>query len=163
MDGFIGQVVDLVLYETNVLGSKPPPGTGGLRTNPRLMFVLLLLPCLSICATHKPTLNSCTRFHAHGVGPTHFSIRDRRYSIPAPPPHPCKVRWTAITNHPNAKHNLVLIVRTALSTRRCDEDLMGQVSRLWNFLQAAATESQHRDTRTSWKPFSPNPPWCSEG
>jgi hypothetical protein len=27
---------------------------------------------------------------------------------------------------------------------RCDEDLMGQVLRLWNCLQAAATESQPR-------------------
>jgi len=35
--GFLGRVVDLALYETKVLGSKPPPG--GLSTNPRLTFV----------------------------------------------------------------------------------------------------------------------------
>ena len=35
--GFLGRVVDLVLYETKVLGLKPPPG--GLSTNPQLTFV----------------------------------------------------------------------------------------------------------------------------
>jgi len=35
--GFLGRVVDLALYETKVLGSKPPPG--GLSTNSRLTFV----------------------------------------------------------------------------------------------------------------------------
>jgi hypothetical protein len=30
--GFLGRVVDLALYETKVLGSKPP--LGGLSTNP---------------------------------------------------------------------------------------------------------------------------------
>ena len=30
--GFLGRVVDLALYETKVLGSKPPPG--GLSKNP---------------------------------------------------------------------------------------------------------------------------------
>jgi hypothetical protein len=138
------------------------PLPSGLITNPRLIFVLLSLLCLSIRATHKPTLNSCTRFHAHGVGPTRSSIQDR-YLIPAPPPHPCKVRWTAITECPNTMLNFALIVRTALSTRGCVEDLMGQVPRLWNCLQAAATESQNRDTRTSWKPFLPNPTPGPEG
>ena len=123
-DGFLGQVVDLA--ETNVL-------------NPRLMCVLLLLLCLSIPATHTPTLNSCTRFRPHGVGPTRSSIRNR-YLIPAPPTHPCKVRWTAISDRPNAMLNFAPIVRTAPSTRRCDEDLMGQVPRLWNCLQAAYTD-----------------------
>jgi hypothetical protein len=141
--GFLGQVVDLALYETNVLGSKPPPVR--LSTNPQLTCVLFSLPCLSICATHKPTLNLCTRFGTHGVGPSPSSIQDR-YSIPTPPLHRCKVRWTAITDRPNAKHNLAQIVRTALSSRRCDEDLMGEVPRLWNCLQAAAMESQPRYT-----------------
>jgi hypothetical protein len=35
--GFLGQVVDLALYVTKVLGSKPLPG--GLSTNPQLTFV----------------------------------------------------------------------------------------------------------------------------
>jgi len=35
--GFLGRVVDLALYKTKILGSKPPPG--GLSTNPRLTFV----------------------------------------------------------------------------------------------------------------------------
>jgi hypothetical protein len=136
-------VVDLALYKTNVLVSKPPPV--GLSTNPRLTCLLFSLPFLSICATHKPTLNSCTRFRAHGVGPSRSSIQDR-YSIPTPPLHRCKVRWRAITDCPNAKHNLAQIVRTALSARHCDEDLMGEVPRLWNCLQAAAMESQPRYT-----------------
>jgi len=119
------------------------------------MSVLLLLPCLSICSTHKPTLNLCTHFCAHGVGRSCFSIQDR-YSISAPPLHHCKVRWMAITNRTNAMHNLARIVRTALSTRCWDEDLMRQVPRLWNCLQQLP-RSPNQDTRTSWKPFSPNP------
>jgi len=99
--------------------------------------------CVCQFTTHKPIMNLCTRFHAHGVGPSCFSIRDR-YLIPAPPPHSCKVRWMAISDRQNALHNLARIVRTALSTRHCNEDFPGQVPRLWNCLQAAATESQPR-------------------
>jgi hypothetical protein len=33
VNGFLGRVVDLALYKTKVLGSKPPP-LGGLSTNP---------------------------------------------------------------------------------------------------------------------------------
>ncbi len=83
--GFLGQVVDLALYETDVLGSKPPPG--GLST---------LLPCLSIHATHKPTLNLCTPFvrmewgllvSPYKIG-TRFSLRHRTL---------CQGRWARST------------------------------------------------------------------
>ncbi len=137
--GFLGRVVDLALYEMKVLGLKPPPG--GLSTNPRLTFVTFAP--VSVHSPHMPIMNLCMHFCAHGVGPSRFSIRDR-YLIPAPPPHSCKVRWMAISDRPNALHNLARIVRTALSTRHCDEDLTGQVPRLWKCIQAPATESQPR-------------------
>jgi hypothetical protein len=108
VNGFFGRVVNLAPYETNVLGSKPPPG--GLSTNPRLTFVLPL-PCLFI-RTHKPILNSCTCSCVHGVGPTCFSVRNR-YLIPALPLHPCPVRWIVISDCPNAKLYSALISRDA--------------------------------------------------
>jgi hypothetical protein len=63
--GFLGRVVDLALYKTKVLGLKPPPG--GLSTNPRLTFVTFA-PVSFHFATHKPILNLCTCFRAHGWG-----------------------------------------------------------------------------------------------
>jgi hypothetical protein len=98
-------------------------------------------------ATHKPILNLCTRFHAHGVGPSRFSIQDRYlFPAPPPPPHPCKVRWMAISDRPNAMLALPVIRQNSPLHGRCDEDLMGQVPRLWNCLKAAAMESQLRYT-----------------
>jgi hypothetical protein len=47
--GFLGRVVDLALYETDVLGLKPPPG--GLSTNPRLMFVTFASVSVHSCHT----------------------------------------------------------------------------------------------------------------
>ncbi len=48
--GFLGRVVDLALYETDVLGSKPLPG--GLSTNPRLMFVTFASVSVHSCHTY---------------------------------------------------------------------------------------------------------------
>ena len=47
--GFLGRVVDLALYETKVLGSKPPPG--GLSKKPRLTFVTFAP--VSVHSPHK--------------------------------------------------------------------------------------------------------------
>ena len=47
--GFLGRVVDLALYETDVLGLKPPPG--GLSTNPRLIFVTFASVSVHLCHT----------------------------------------------------------------------------------------------------------------
>ena len=48
-DVCIGRLVDLALYKTKVLGSKPPPG--GLSTNPRLMFVTFASVSVHSCHT----------------------------------------------------------------------------------------------------------------
>ncbi len=64
--------------------------------------------------------------------------------IPAPPPHSCKVRWMVISDRPNALQISPVICQNSPLYESCNEDLTGQVPRLWNCLQAAATESQPR-------------------
>ena len=62
--------------------------------------------------------------------------------IPAPPS--CKVCWMVVSDCPNALLISPVICQNSPLYKSCDEDLMGQVPRLWNCLQAAAMESQPR-------------------
>jgi hypothetical protein len=141
-NGFLGRVVDLALYETKVLGLKPPPG--GLSKNPRLTFVTF-----APVSVHSPHISPYwIRVRAFArmewgllVSPyekgTWFPLRHRTLAK-------CAGRRSSIA--PNAMHTLPVIRQNSPLNGRCDEDLMGQVSRLWICLPADATESQPRYT-----------------
>ena len=142
--GFLGRVVYLAPYKTNVLCSKPP---GRLVQTPDwcpYYFCFRVCPFVSHISPHWIRVRAFAHMEwgllvsPYEIG-TLFLLH-----------HGTLAKCTGLRSpiaRPNAKHNLVLIVWTALSTRRCNEDLIEQIPRLWNCLQAAAMESQNQDTR----------------
>jgi hypothetical protein len=151
---FLGRVVDLALYETKVLGSKPPPG--GLSKNPRLTFVtfapvsvhlphtspycvlaLVVKELLAVYALSRAWSGAFSFLHTRKVLDSRSatallqSALDGNLRSPQTPCIPCP----SYVRRQNSPLN-----------GRCDEDLMGRVSRLWICLPADATESKPRYT-----------------